>query len=434
MVPTTRIAGGGRGTNVPNIHDFVSRQFAAPDYGNVLAQAQGLNNARQSYEMNQFDLEGARAERNALAGGDVNALARVNPQMAGQYQSVQSTQRKQALETLARTMDAVGKSKRPLALGAQVVAMPDFQSALQSLGIDPSNFTIDENDTDDTLRQQAMELAGVFGGIGQNGARIGVANPSDFEPESLRAYQNSGDPGVLVPRTNMFGKYTPSNYTTESWAQFEQTRDPSALVLRPNNAIQTTAGGGLLSVDRNDPSNTQTVVPDAQATNAAAELARRKAAAEAAGKAEGSILSKATNAEGINQILDLADPLIDVATGSTAGAARDAVAAFFGYAPDSAQAIGQLQVLQAAMMMSMPRMEGPQSDKDVQLYQKAAADLGNANTPNATKKAAVATIRALQQKYIQRAGGDEQYSEGEVLVNPDTGERIKLVNGEWVSQ
>jgi uncharacterized protein (UPF0147 family) len=54
-------------------------------------------------------------------------------------------------------------------------------------------------------------------------------------------------------------------------------------------------------------------------------------------------------------------------------------------------------------MTSMPRMEGPQSDRDVELYSKAAGQIGDPNVPRDIKKAAVKTIRALQDKYVDRA-------------------------------
>jgi hypothetical protein len=395
---------------MPDIANFVAQNFRAPDYGNVLAQAQELRNAQQLYQAREFDLEGARAERNALAGGDVNALSRINPAAAGQVQDVQSTQRKQALETMTRTMDAVGKSKNPLALGAQVLAMPDFQSALQALQLDPGLFTIDENDTPESLRAEAAELARMFGGVQSNSNLFGVVNPSDFTPDSMQTFSGSGNYGDLKPvERNLFGRYNPRDYTPESLAQFQQSGNPSDLRRVANVQFQTDPAGGILGLDPvsgqqvTQPlsSNAGTVL----AGDKARVVAQESAAGEAAGKAEGAILSKATNAEGINQILDLADPLIEVATGSTAGAAFDAVAKFFGQATDGAQATAQLKVLQAAMMMSMPRMEGPQSDKDVALYQQAAADLGNPNVPRETKKAAVKTIRDLQKKYQDRAAG-----------------------------
>jgi hypothetical protein len=123
----------------------------------------------------------------------------------------------------------------------------------------------------------------------------------------------------------------------------------------------------------------------------------------AAGALESDITKKGSNAVSTQSTLEIADPLIDLSTGSSAGAARDQVAAFFGKATSGAEASAQLKVLQASLMTSMPRMEGPQSDADVKLYQQAAGQIGDPTVPNPIKKAAVQTIRQLQQKYIDRA-------------------------------
>jgi hypothetical protein len=126
---------------------------------------------------------------------------------------------------------------------------------------------------------------------------------------------------------------------------------------------------------------------------------------KALGEISGGIQTKGANAVSTSNLLDIAEPLIQVATGSATGAARDAVAKFFGEATTGAQAIAKLKVLQAGLMTSMPRMEGPQSDRDVELYREAAGQIGDPSVPSDVKKAAVETIRQIQNKYIERAGG-----------------------------
>jgi hypothetical protein len=125
----------------------------------------------------------------------------------------------------------------------------------------------------------------------------------------------------------------------------------------------------------------------------------------AAGEAQGGSVKKATAATSILGMLDLAGPLVDAATGSLAGAGADKLAAAFGKAPSGAEAIAQLKVLQAGLMLNMPRMEGPQSDRDVELYREAAASLGDPTVPRPIKKAAIKTIRDLQQRY--KAAGSQ---------------------------
>jgi hypothetical protein len=152
---------------------------------------------------------------------------------------------------------------------------------------------------------------------------------------------------------------------------------------------------------------------------AAETLKRSEAEGAATGKAEGEItggaLTKGANANTVTGMLDIADPLIDAATGSLAGAARDRLAAVFGKAPEGAQAIAQLKVLQAGLMTNMPRMEGPQSDRDVQLYREAAGQIGDPTVPRDIKKKAVQTIREIQNKYKARAASIDGGAENDPL-------------------
>jgi len=60
----------------------------------------------------------------------------------------------------------------------------------------------------------------------------------------------------------------------------------------------------------------------------------------------------------------------------------------------------QLAVVAGALTSQMPKMSGPQSDKDVALYKEMAGDIGNANKSREAKKAAVETIRGIQEAYI----------------------------------
>jgi hypothetical protein len=165
-------------------------------------------------------------------------------------------------------------------------------------------------------------------------------------------------------------------------------------------------------------------------STSASAIKQAEASGGALGKAQGDIAggiqTKGSDAKGAQNILDIADPLIDIATGSAAGAARDKVAAMFGSAPDSAKAIAQLQVLQAGLMLSQPRMEGPQGEKDVELYQKAAGQIGDPSVPAAIKKAAVQTIRQLQNKYIERAG-----KKPEALRKTVNGKSYVQQDGQW---
>lgn len=136
--------------------------------------------------------------------------------------------------------------------------------------------------------------------------------------------------------------------------------------------------------------------------SAAGRLAEGKAVGQATGEAKGGLAKKGVSAQSNLDTLDIAEPLIDIATGSVTGATADKVASWFGGALDGAKATAQLKILQANLMTNMPRMEGPQSDRDVQLYREAAGQLGDPTVPREIKKASIKTIRDIQSKYAER--------------------------------
>lgn len=90
--------------------------------------------------------------------------------------------------------------------------------------------------------------------------------------------------------------------------------------------------------------------------------------------------------------------LIDQSTGSGAGRLIDAGAGFFGKATEGDIAIGRLQPIADIVLKTVPRFEGPQSDKDTASYKEAAGNLANPNLPREKRKAAANEIIRLMQK------------------------------------
>lgn len=108
---------------------------------------------------------------------------------------------------------------------------------------------------------------------------------------------------------------------------------------------------------------------------------------------------KTAAANNVIPILDQADKLINDATGSYGGMAFDKATQLFGGSTKGAESIAQLKVLEGALMMNQPRMEGPQSDKDVAMYRQMAGQLGDPTVPANIKRAALKQIRTLNEKY-----------------------------------
>src|SRR3990167_5638048 len=106
-------------------------------------------------------------------------------------------------------------------------------------------------------------------------------------------------------------------------------------------------------------------------------------------------------AQGIYGIIQTADDILsgktrgesgvtspaDTPTQSGLGTAVDVVGGFFGASPQGSVQAQQLKALGGALTAKMPRMQGPQSDRDVILYRQMAAEIGDSTVPIARRKA-----------------------------------------------
>ena len=110
------------------------------------------------------------------------------------------------------------------------------------------------------------------------------------------------------------------------------------------------------------------------------------------------------------------------ATGSGIGSLLDTGASWFGVSTEGAQGTAQLSTIAGQLVSNMPRMEGPQSDKDVQMYKQMAGDLSNASLPVATRIAALRQMQALNEKYLNNGTGGypAAYSPPESIAAPTT--------------
>ena len=99
------------------------------------------------------------------------------------------------------------------------------------------------------------------------------------------------------------------------------------------------------------------------------------------------------------EILKEAAPLVNKSTSSGFGAGIDYAAALIGKSTEGADTAAKLKVLGGALVSKMPKMSGPQSDKDVLLYKEMAGKLGDPTVPTSQKIAAMNSINELQAKY-----------------------------------
>jgi hypothetical protein len=100
-------------------------------------------------------------------------------------------------------------------------------------------------------------------------------------------------------------------------------------------------------------------------------------------------------------LINQAETLLDKATASLTGTGVDVLAGAIGVSTEGAKAAAQLKAIQGALVAKMPKMSGPQSDKDVLLYREMAGQIGDSTLPVGTRKAALETIREIQERYAK---------------------------------
>lgn len=97
----------------------------------------------------------------------------------------------------------------------------------------------------------------------------------------------------------------------------------------------------------------------------------------------------------------------DLPTQSGIGALADKTAGFFGATLPGGQEAQRLKVIAGILTSKVPRMEGPQSDKDVELYKQSAGDAGNESLPIPRRLEAIRQMKRLYGKYERLNQGND---------------------------
>lgn len=111
---------------------------------------------------------------------------------------------------------------------------------------------------------------------------------------------------------------------------------------------------------------------------------------------------QAQRANDANAVLELTDNAvkdIQSAPGSYGGFVFNQLGRVVGMDTEASKAQANLDVLSGALIAKMPKMSGPQSDKDVALYKAMAGNLNDPTIPASAKVAAMETLRNLNEKY-----------------------------------
>jgi hypothetical protein len=136
---------------------------------------------------------------------------------------------------------------------------------------------------------------------------------------------------------------------------------------------------------------------------------------------------KTENAGDIISLTNQANQYLDKASSGLIQNAVTGLLEIPGISTEASKADAQLNAIAGQLISKMPRMEGPQSDRDAELYRKAAGDISNPNRPSETRKAAITTIQLLNQKYLPQNKG--QNAPTQMMPTPEQAMEILRQRG-----
>jgi hypothetical protein len=129
-----------------------------------------------------------------------------------------------------------------------------------------------------------------------------------------------------------------------------------------------------------------------------------------------------------NMVQPLAD-LIKQSTGSGIGTAIDKLAAQIGSSSTGAEAIAQLDLLTYPLVSNVPRFEGPQGVRDVELYERAAGRLNDSTQPVKVRLAALNAMVSMLKTYDKEGKNDWTFGGS---AAPAAGGQIRIIRRERV--
>lgn len=259
---------------------------------------------------------------------------------------------------------------------------------------------------------------------------IGGARTPETQAALYQQSVDAGTPGVL-PNGNPVAKPGTSKHETGNAV------DIDSATLTPDQRKALAMNGFRQPLPKTDPNHWEYDPSTAnkksplykQEMQAKIDEARikeeQKPVAEAKGKEGAAVIKKQAFADNAYPIVKELGNIIKESTGSGIGAGVDDLAALIGKSPKGAQAIAKLETFASPLVSMVPRFEGSQSDRDVQMYQKQAGDFANPKLPVATRLAALQGMVKLLQIYDKEGVND--WSFGEAKKSP-----IKIISREKV--
>lgn len=320
--------------------------------------------------------------------------------------------------------------------------MAGFLDTLQSMfGASGPSPTMQDPFADrNALEKFGIGLGGLdaYKAVGEQGLKSAKAAAM----QDIAARMQNGDldqKSALIEyakRTGDYDKMFQTDTTPAAIREYEYVNklgpEDRALYFQNKRANQMFDRGGS-QVFVSPEGNTVREIDKTLAPEQTPEVKKQQAVATAQGEAEvgrdTDLKKKSIAADSTLSTIDEAEKLLggtevdgkvtpSAATGSYPGAAKTFIdSRILGNSTDASQANAALKVVSGKLVSAMPRMEGPQSDKDVALYKEMAANIGDSTVPVGDKQVALKTLRDLQAKYAT-PGGDS-YAKPGMLPPPD---------------
>lgn len=356
-----------------------------------LLQLQGLQGQQKVQDLQLRQGESAAAENEALK----STLSGIQPDSEGGYD----------LKSLAPKLMAAS----PTQGGALVKNFGDLNKQ--------------------QAEQRKLQLEGALKQldfIGQ--VASGVTDQASYDQAKAFLQQNNIDTASMPP--NYDPNAVKMNQMRALSIKDRLTQEHQALTLaetqRHNLTAEGTAAAGL-NIQQQNADRAATQADRTNAINEREIAVKEKTAKTTPGATE----AKADDEREVNRLLDIASPLLDSSTGSYSGTAIDESLRAFGISTKGASAASKLKAIEGALISKMPKMSGPQSDKDVLLYKQMAGQIGDRTIPAAQKKAAMDTIREINSRYTQptdktKTGGT--YAVGQIIES--NGKKYRVTGGD----
>lgn len=402
-------------------------QVKAPDMMGMLDQGSKL---AQFYTQNKADGELSRIYKET--GGDLDKMLEVGKQSPfARYVMPQLQAQKQAQIEAAikqqKDISEIGKTDSEA-----------FKNNQQGGG-----FKLENSQKQLSAIQSAVQQAAMTGDkgaaiIGLDAAkRVGLINEDDYQqqyqllsvmnPEQVKAYAqsvtfaNAKDPASLIftSADNVLDNQTAvgNNIRDNTTSTDNNIRSTNVQKYGIDKTAETADENRAVQMQRLEFDQQQAEIKNGQGeikeANGKLWIVYKDGTARPAVDANGTQLAynktnnpqaQAQNEEAmriqrVDTILPEVKKLLPKATGSYAGAGVDFLGRAVGISTDGAKATAQLKTLSGQLVALMPKMSGPQSDKDVQMYREMAGELADDTKPIQTRLAALQTIEQLNNKY-----------------------------------